>query len=117
MHPSTDQFIAELEKIPAFRAQKIAAEHAKVDVRTQISHGLYEAERVLTKLATMYFVKNPHLDRAPYAFFLVYNVETRKHDINVQVGNEGIAVTSRTAFARIVTGTVERAGRHLRRRK
>lgn len=117
MHPSTDKFISELEKIPAFRAQKIAAEHAKVDIRDRISHGLYKADDALLKIGAMYFRKNPHLDRAPFAYFLVYNVETRLHDINVQVGNEGIAATGRTAFARIMTGTLQRGGRPGRRRR
>jgi hypothetical protein len=108
VHPDTDRILILLMGEGAFRAQRMAAEAAQVDVRARISKGLYEAERVLSEVGKLFFLKNPHLDRAPYAYFLIYNVQTALHDVNVQVGNAGIAATRPRAYAQIVSGLIER---------
>lgn len=108
MHPDTDRVLDLLRELPAFRAQQMAAVSAGVNVKDRISRGMVEAEDILKEIGQLFFQKNPHLDRAPYAYFLIYNVQTRLHDVNVQVGNAAIAATRSRAFAQIVTGLIEK---------
>ena len=108
MHPDTDRILELLMQEGAFRAQRMAAEQVRIDVRARISRGLFEAENILREVGQLFFLKNPHLEQAPYAYFLIYNVNTCLHDVNVQVGNAGIAATKPRAYAQIVSGMIER---------
>lgn len=108
MHPDASKILKMLRDLPAFRAQELAASHAGVSVKTRISRGLFEAEDILNDMGQLFFQKNPKLERAPYAFFLLYNVQTCTHDVSVQVGNAGITAMKGRALVQIVGGILKR---------
>lgn len=109
MHPDTEQVLAELRKIPAFRGQEIAASAKGVDVSFTISQQLDGVEEILQSVGLAWFQKNPGMDTVPYAVFLLYNPHSRMHDVSVQVGNAAIVAMRPRAVAQLITGELKRA--------
>lgn len=111
MHPDTERLLVELRRIPAFRAQEIAAKTKGINVDLQIARCLETIDETLQTLGRLYFVKYPGEEKAPYAVFLLYNVDTSLHDLMVQVGNAAINAMRRNAAAQVMSGMIGRTPR------
>lgn len=108
MHPDTEKVLTELRKIPAFRGQEIAAREAGIDTSLRISRELDQVERMLQAMGTVWFQKHPGEQIVPYAVLLLYNPESRMHDVSVQVGNASILAVKPHALAQLVSGELKR---------
>ena len=84
------EVLKELDQVPAFRGQRLAAENQGIDVIAEVTKSLTQVNSILLKMGEMYFIKHPDLDRAPYGVFLEFNARTSMHDVKVRVGNASL---------------------------
>lgn len=108
MHPDTEQVLTELRKLPAFRAQELAARHKGFNVDLQVARSLEVINGTLQVLGRAYFMQHRGLDSAPYGVFLLYDTKTCVHEAVVQVGNAAILAMRRVAVAQLMTGNIAR---------
>lgn len=111
MHPDTVRVLTELEKLPGYRAQRLAAQHAGIDVEARISRGLAEIETLLQVKGQLFFGKHPSQDRAPYGVYLNYNVHDCCHDVILRIGNADMMAAQGKCFARIIVGEITKERR------
>jgi hypothetical protein len=109
VHPDTEKLLEELRKVPAFRAQEIAARHKGINVDLHIARLLESIDETIRTLGRLHLVSHPNMNRIPYAVFLLFNPETSLHDVSVQVGNAAILAMKTTAVAQIMGGELSRA--------
>lgn len=108
MHPDTERVLVELRKLPAFRAQEIAARQKGFNVDLQVARALEVVEGSLQLLGRAYFVQHRELETAPYGVFLLYDPKTCVHEAVVQVGNAAMIAMRRVAVAQLMNGNMRR---------